>query len=52
MLAAAVVFGVLACVRYLLFACLFRDRVLALIALAALSVFAFVGLLLVGGGMP
>jgi hypothetical protein len=52
LLAAAVVFGVLVCVRYLLFAYLFRDKVLAVIALAALSVFAFVGLLLVGGGMP
>jgi hypothetical protein len=51
LLAAAVVFGVLACVRYLLFAYLFRDKVLALIALAAMAVFAFVGLLLVGG-MP
>ena len=52
LLAAAVVFGVLVCLRYLLFAYLFRDKVLALIALAALSVFAFVGLLLVGGGVP
>ena len=52
MLAAAVVFGVLVCVRYLMFAYLFRDKVLALIALAAMAVFAFVGLLLVGGGLP
>jgi hypothetical protein len=51
LLAAAVVFGVLVCLRYLLFAYFFRDKVLALIALASLSVFAFLGLLLVGG-MP
>ena len=31
LLAAAVVFGVLVCVRYLLFAYLFRDKVLAVL---------------------
>jgi hypothetical protein len=43
-------FGVLVCVRYLLFAWLFRDRVLALVAAAALVVFAIAALLVAAGG--
>jgi hypothetical protein len=37
-------------VRYLLFAWLFRDRVLALVAAAALVVFAIAALLVAAGG--
>jgi hypothetical protein len=47
----AVALGVLISVRYLLFAYLFRDRVLALVAAAALVVFGIVALLLAAGGV-
>ena len=50
-LVGAAAFGVLVCVRYLLFAWLFRDRVLALVAVAALVVFAFAVLLIAAGGL-
>jgi hypothetical protein len=50
-LVGAVALGVLISVRYLLFAYLFRDRVLALVAAAALVVFGIVALLLAAGGV-
>ena len=50
-LVAAAAFGVLVCVRYLLFAWLFRDRVLALVAAAAVVVFAIAALLVAAGGL-
>jgi len=43
-LLAAAVFGLLVCVRYLLLAYLLKDRVLAVIAAAALVVFVIAAL--------
>ena len=50
-LAGATILGVLVCLRYLVFALLYRDRRLAVVATLALVVFVFAGLLLVGGSV-
>jgi hypothetical protein len=50
-LAGATILGVLVCLRYLVFALLYRDRGLAVVATLALVVFVFAGLLLVGGSV-
>ena len=47
-LAGATILGVLVCLRYLVFALLYRDGGLAVVATLALVVFVFAGLLLVG----
>jgi hypothetical protein len=50
-LVGATILGVLVCLRYLIFALLYRDGGLAVVASLALVVFGFAGLLLVIGGV-
>ena len=50
-LVGATILGVLVCLRYLVFALLYRDGGLAVLAALGLVVYGFAGLLLVGGGV-
>jgi hypothetical protein len=47
-LVGATILGILVCLRYLVFALLYRDGGLAVLAALALVVYGFAGLLLVG----
>jgi hypothetical protein len=50
-LVGATILGILVCLRYLVFALLYRDGGLAVLAALGLVVYGFAGLLLVGGGV-
>ena len=50
-LVGATILGILVCLCYLVFALLYRDGGLAVLAALGLVVYGFAGLLLVGGGV-